>query len=96
MSDYISREAATAYAPLPKEYREYSTSNLDDAFDYGYNFAIEQLESIPAADVRPVAHGEWKHTVGVSYRCSACGKETYMGEGMNFCPNCGADMREES
>lgn len=28
--------------------------------------------------------------------CSICKKKTYMGWRMNFCPNCGADMRGES
>ena len=26
--------------------------------------------------------------------CSACGKKSYLGWGMLYCPNCGADMRE--
>jgi len=52
--EYIEREAATAFAPLPKELREYQTANLDDAFEYGYDFAIGQIGAIPAADVRPV------------------------------------------
>ena len=34
----------------------------------------------------------------ISGRCSVCGWESHMYEddvvGMNFCPNCGADMRE--
>ena len=28
------------------------------------------------------------------YRCSVCGKDYFKVEGMNYCPNCGADMRE--
>lgn len=85
------------------------------------------LGAIPAADVRPVVHGEWKNAHpsspmldggGPPY-CSVCGEEapmrsveknqwklvggrisgpevvyseeTYLS---NFCPNCGADMRE--
>ena len=51
---YIEREATIAYAPLPKHLREYQTMNLDDAWEDGYDFAIRQIESIPAADVRPV------------------------------------------
>lgn len=49
--EYIEREAATAYAPLPKHLREYQTMNLDDAWEDGYDFAIRQLSSIPATDV---------------------------------------------
>lgn len=119
--EYIEREAATAYAPLPKHLREYQTMNLDDARKEGYDFAIRQLSSIPAADVAPVVRGRWiykhrhrggfrvvtgedeygnQHTIQIDERyeidepyCSECGKlnEAYS---LNFCPNCGADMRE--
>lgn len=58
MAEYIEREAAIAYAPLPKHLREYQTMNLDDAWENGYDFAIRQIESIPAADVRPVSEIE--------------------------------------
>ena len=52
-------------------------------------------------DVRPVVRGRWNRYVHdkelwANY-CSAC--NTYLPPGMdwepNFCPNCGADMREE-
>lgn len=29
------------------------------------------------------------------WECSQCHKAQFMGDGMNFCPNCGADMRGE-
>ena len=54
MTDYISRKAALVYAPLPKYLREYQTQNLDDAWEDGYFCALDQIRSIPAADVRPV------------------------------------------
>ena len=62
--------------------------------------AIEKLQ----ADVRPVVHGKWvfdcERTAsdGWEYRqyhCSLCGLKTYGGT-LNFCPSCGADMREET
>ena len=28
--------------------------------------------------------------------CSMCGKKQFLAEKMNFCPNCGADMRGET
>ena len=59
--------------------------------------------AIPAADVRPVVRGEFVRCgdgKGVPYMCSHCGRTTpaNMVEiwGVNYCPNCGADMREES
>ncbi len=63
------------------------------------------INSIPAADVRPVVRGEWKPrdlTWGRSYYyCSACEETVDMPTAMGipmfrYCPNCGADMREES
>ena len=56
----------------------------------------EVLNSIPAADVRPVVRGEWEKIgkIGCIFVCSACDK-TFPCK-TDFCPNCGADMREES
>ena len=57
----------------------------------------EQLESIPAADVVPVVHGEWADNNDI-WLCNNCGKWIDILQGdadMNFCPNCGADMRGE-
>jgi rubrerythrin len=56
----------------------------------------EKLKQIPAADVRPVVRGTWTRVdyepCGHDYICSECG---CMSDGpWNFCPNCGADMRE--
>jgi len=55
------------------------------------------IETFPAADVRPVVRGKWtlfarRGIYGVMYECSACHAK-YDGI-TNFCPNCGADMRE--
>lgn len=59
----------------------------------------EALKSIPAADVRPVVRGRWELTMmddGYGeyqlYKCNKCGGLT--AQRRNFCPNCGADMRE--
>jgi hypothetical protein len=77
--------------------REYQTGNLDDAFEDGYDFAIRQIEAIPAADVRPVVRGKWIKPTRVPdsmlSECSVCGFDTGAYT-FNFCPNCGADMRE--
>ena len=59
----------------------------------------------PAADVREVKRGKWiDDKVSFYLGCSECGcfleyaVDTFLDEGdhYNFCPNCGADMREES
>lgn len=55
----------------------------------------ENILAIPAADVRPVVRGRW-----VNGKCDNCGEHapywclaTTFHES-NYCPNCGADMRE--
>jgi hypothetical protein len=67
-----------------------------------------KLRDLPAADVRPVMRGKWvaeKEDVEwgsyvVHYRCSNCGrlphfdKESFKFLLSDFCPKCGADMRE--
>ena len=54
MSDLISKSAAQAIPPLPKCYREYATSNLDDAYDKGWEDALFSLNALPTIDSVPV------------------------------------------
>ena len=59
------------------------------------------IDAIPAADVRPVVRGQWSRVYDDFMKsnydtCSCCGKEYFGAYGFNFCPNCGADMREGS
>lgn len=65
---------------------------LYDGTGYG-----EALNAVPAADVRPVVRGRFAYigqlTDAPLYQCSSC-KGT-VGWPSKFCPNCGADMREE-
>ena len=57
----------------------------------------ETIDSVPAADVVERKKGKWMykkittdlHVVG---QCSVCKERRIID---NFCPNCGADMREE-
>lgn len=67
---------------------------------------INAFKALPTASAdRP--HGEWikqdkyfqafNETV-TTYKCSVCGHEPYFGgdiSKLNYCPNCGADMRGE-
>ena len=56
---------------------------------------------IPAADVKPVVHGHWEESPMNGIVCSECGRERPLepfGEtewNSDFCPWCGADMRED-
>ena len=63
------------------------------------------IAEYPAADVKPVVRGKWvKQEPYEVWKCSACkednmyaytdGDEGYELQDL-FCPNCGADMREQ-
>jgi rubrerythrin len=55
--------------------------------------AINDVKRQPT--IEPRKKGEWKEHKdypGLAYLCSECGYFTTMRT--NFCPNCGADMRE--
>ena len=59
-----------------------------------------EFAQIPNADVRPVVRGKWATVYDDFMKsnydtCSCCGNEYFGANGFNFCPNCGADMREE-
>lgn len=56
--------------------------------------ALEAFNEIPAADVRRVMRGKWETISFMTVRCSNCKETFHELESDNFCPNCGADMRE--
>ena len=68
---------------------------------YGGFGAIANINAIPSADVVERKRGKWIDVDDdfniISGSCSACGWQAHLYEddvvGMNFCPNCGADMR---
>ena len=96
MPEYIEREATLD--ALRKAHNP-NTARMAISF--------AAVNSVPAADVRPVVRGEWHgsgdgyadgHLVIDEWECPFCGK--YFPEwdekpDWNFCPNCGADMRKE-
>ena len=59
---------------------------------------VEEIESIPAADVAPVVHGRWNQLDNGGFVCSVCmggykAQPTRMGKPMfEYCPICGAKM----
>lgn len=96
-NDYISRDYAVE-----------NMENFPWDTEHDKNAAIHLVrELVPAADVRPVVRGTWE--IANSYagpglmnlKCSVCGEfggtwreNTFPSLLYNFCPNCGADMRE--
>lgn len=55
----------------------------------------EAIEKSVAADVAPVAHGEWVYDEFDIPHCSECGHEVMPNLISPFCPNCGAKMDGE-
>ena len=97
MSEYISREAAE------KAFCRFC-SICKGEHPEKCEFMLDDFGKIPAADVRPVVRGTWIRPQGlILVECSECGKVApYTAEEkhieywpiLNYCPNCGADMRE--
>ena len=67
----------------------------------------QDVREIPSADVRPAVRGHWiteeeaeeKGNYLLRDACSVCGHcdwDNTESKYFNYCPNCGADMREES
>ena len=61
--------------------------------------AAYNIEQIPAADMRPVVRAAWQSWEQDKppckwYSCDYCGFHALSKS--NYCPNCGADMKEES
>lgn len=99
MDDYISRQAFIE--DIKTEILNLSMDGMKGTHrphDELYGF-IERIEEQPSADVRPAVRGRWSekpYLLGTTNVCSVCGENYGMPHGKyNFCPNCGADMREE-
>ena len=102
MQEYISKSVQ------PLGFCKYREDDLFTNAALGCRAALEEVKALPAADVREVKRGKWKRVVDftgveafgyketmiVGYGCNVCGYEVDVSEGdYNFCPNCGADMR---
>ena len=87
MAEYIEREALLK-----------CLSESTEPFNTGYVF--REIKRQLAADVVPVVHGRWNDinpgalNPGIAWvcRCSLCGCP--QDHKHNYCPNCGARMRE--
>lgn len=92
MIDYISREDAKLHI------FEYGVRHRDNGSIASACENLErQMNSIPAADVRPVVRAIWRRYSPFTdtYECSNCGEQVIDQQfRTNFCPNCGAAMRE--
>ena len=80
--------------------RENWIENGENEYVYDTNAVLESIDAQPTVDAVEVIHGEWvlREKAGVDYWCcSVCDKirsEYYDEPKDNYCPRCGADMRE--
>jgi rubrerythrin len=95
MDDYISREAAKLASVEAAQSRE-NGFQWGETVTFTTSKIIGLINSIPAADVRPVVRGGWKPNPRNPYwlACTVCGYVKSEKMVYNYCPNCGADMRE--
>ena len=89
MTDYIKREDVL--------YQLNKQATIDGQ-PRAIRRAIRIVAEFPSADVWPVVRGEWLHKkitddFHVVGQCSVCKERRRID---NFCPNCGADMREKA
>jgi hypothetical protein len=82
MSDLISRE--DVYKVLKKV-------SICEMPIYVFDKLWNGIRDLPSAERK----GEWKNVGFLTAECSVCGTQFHELEYTNFCPNCGADMREE-
>lgn len=57
-----------------------------------FNYCLCMIDDMPTADVVDVKHGEWIYKLMKGQFCSVCDMQSVWK--YNYCPNCGADMRE--
>ena len=73
--------------------REALINAVEDLYEYAeLGEALDVIKAAPTVEERP--HGKWiiQDIVHCLQYCSEC--RTYSEFKWNFCPNCGADMRE--
>lgn len=98
MKEYIEKEAFKLAL-----YNDASTGHYGEFMDgsdhaYTHNEVCRFIDRQPAAGVVERKRGEWDAKVMKDigtytvYWCSECNCVSYFKH--NFCPNCGADMRE--
>lgn len=95
MSDLIDRQAAIDALRKMQTYKMFSG---DDMLLIDQAGAMTELMLLPSAEPKRIK-GKWitdkQGYVTWSAICNKCGERTEMLDGYyNFCPHCGADMRE--
>lgn len=78
--------------------KHHATGKCDTWCDAGEAFELrEDVKNAKTVDAKPVVHGEWEDNPYI-WECNQCHTWLIVEQGdvdMNFCPNCGADMRKQ-
>ena len=103
MSDLISREEVLKAVDNlkiriePDVLTEYSINEVLSYLVKKVELRMfDRINRIPTIEAVPVVHGEWikSDLLFEADKCTICNSSIYNTSGMNFCPNCGADMRK--
>ena len=91
MSKYIS--ADELISTLNETIEKHKNSDMFTRTVRAAENMITIIKRMPSADVVEVKHGEWKpERTRFGFYCNKC--KMYSYRSTNFCPSCGADMRE--
>ena len=106
MTDYIKREDAARVMAILMAAEAEADGYPDAPIDNYIEYALEDLEDIPSADVAPVRHGRWIYE-GNELVCSRCGGSVSFSRNNDglalsgkawalgiYCQTCGAKMDE--
>lgn len=90
MAEYIERDKMREkIANLQKRRSHHGQHLLAEALD----IVLIAIDKAPAADVAPVVHGRWDYHTHTMQECSVCKRHTARHR-FNYCPNCGAHMKD--
>lgn len=100
MDDLISRQAAID--ALKSRFSDEPDMTIEDSAFWDHKAVLEVISNQPSAQPER-KRGKWERVTnndnGIDFRCSACHRYRFhngeMRRKYKFCPNCGADMRED-
>lgn len=95
MAEYIEKQDIYNAVDLLRTRFPYRVQGIPETYNKAWfdacSLVLDLIKNYPPADVRPVAKGRWEDCSS-GWMCSNC-SWTQIRES-NYCPNCGADMRE--